>query len=134
MCKKAAGSALLENEPLVKDILKAVVSSVDVPVSLKIRTGTNPSKRNGVTIAKIAEDAGIKLLTVHGRTRECKFIGEVEYNTINEIKQAVTIPIIANGDINTPHKAQKVLNFTGADGVMIGRAAQGQPLVVSTGG
>ena len=127
VCKKAAGSALLENEPLVKDILSTVVNAVDVPVTVKIRTGTTPQSRNAVTIARIAEDAGIQALSVHGRTRQCKFVGTVEYDTIAQAKQAVDIPIIANGDIDSPEKARSVLNYTGADAVMIGRAAQGQP-------
>ena len=127
VCRKAAGSALLENEPLVKDILSSVVSAVEAPVTVKIRTGTNPEARNAVTIAKIAEDAGIQAISIHGRTRKCKFVGAVEYDTITAVKQAVGIPIIANGDIDTPKKAQDVLNYTGADAVMIGRAAQGQP-------
>jgi len=125
--KKAAGSALLKDEKLVAEILKAVVSSVSVPVTLKIRTGWSPDTRNGVTIAKIAEQAGIQLLTVHGRTRACRFMGNVEYDTIAEIKQAISIPIIANGDIDSPAKAKAVLNHTGVDGIMIGRAAQGRP-------
>lgn len=129
--KKAAGSALLKDEKLVAEILQAVVASVSVPVTLKIRTGWSPDTRNGVTIAKIAEQCGIQLLTVHGRTRACRFKGTAEYDTIADIKQAVSIPIIANGDINSPEKAETVLKLTGVDGVMIGRAAQGRPWLFS---
>lgn len=127
--KKAAGSALLKDEQLVADILEAVVKSVSAPVTLKIRTGWSPDSRNGVTIAKIAEQAGIQLLTVHGRTRACRFKGTAEYDTIAEIKQAVSIPIIANGDIDSPGKAAEVLKQTGVDGLMIGRAAWGRPWI-----
>jgi len=127
VCKKAAGSALLANEPLVEKILNEVVSAVDVPVTLKIRTGTSPEERNAVQIAKIAQSAGVQSLTIHGRTRECKFVGAVEYDTIALVKQAVSIPVIANGDIATPQQALRVLQHTQADAVMIGRAAQGQP-------
>ena len=127
VCKKAAGSALLADEPLVADILQHVVAAVQVPVTLKIRTGTSPDRRNAVTIAKIAENSGVLSLAVHGRTRECKFNGQAEYDTIAEIKQAAGIPIIANGDIDSPQKAHRVLDQTGADAVMIGRAAQGRP-------
>ena len=127
VCKKAAGSALLENEPLVEQILNSVVAAVEVPVTVKIRTGTTPESRNAVTIAKIAEQAGVRAISVHGRTRQCKFLGLAEYDTIASVKQAVGIPIIANGDIDTPEKAKSVLDYTGADAVMIGRAAQGQP-------
>jgi tRNA-dihydrouridine synthase B len=125
--KKAAGSALLKDEKLVAEILQAVVASVSVPVTLKIRTGWSPCERNGVTIAKIAEQAGIQLLTVHGRTRACRFMGSAEYDTIADIKRAVSIPIIANGDIDSPEKAKAVLAQTGADGIMVGRAAWGRP-------
>ncbi len=127
VCKKAAGSALLQDEPLVQKILETVVSAVNVPVTVKIRTGTTPEERNAATVAQIAEDAGIAALTIHGRTRQCKFVGEVEYDTIAKVKSIVKIPVIANGDIDTPHKAEQVLAATGADAVMIGRAAQGQP-------
>lgn len=127
VCKKAAGSALLANEPLVADILRTVVAAVDVPVTVKIRTGTTPDARNAVAIAKIAEDAGVQAITIHGRTRECKFVGAVEYDTIAAVKHAVSVPIIANGDIDSPEKAQRVLTLTNADAIMIGRAAQGQP-------
>lgn len=127
--KKAAGSALLQDEKLVKRILESVVQAVPVPVSLKIRTGWNPSNRNGPTIAKIAEEAGVQSLAVHGRTRECMFRAEVEYDTIAAIKETVNIPVFANGDINSPQKALEVLAHTKADGVMIGRAAQGRPWI-----
>ena len=127
VCNKAAGSALLEDEALVARILRAVVAAVDVPVTLKIRTGPDPSRRNGVQIARIAEAEGIQALAVHGRTRACRFAGKVEYDTIYGIKQAVTIPVIANGDIDSPQRAAAVLRDTGADALMIGRAAQGRP-------
>ena len=127
VCKKAAGSALLRDEALVRSILESVVAAVDVPVTLKIRTGWSPEHRNGVSIARIAEDAGIALLTVHGRTRACRFKGEAEYRTIAEICRAVDIPVLANGDIDSPVRARAVLEETGAAGVMIGRAAQGRP-------
>ena len=127
VCRKLAGSALLKDEELVKKILAAVVESVDIPVTLKIRTGWDPLRRNGVRIAELAEAAGIKALAVHGRTRACAYNGEAEYGTIREIKSAVNIPIFANGDIDTPKKADEVMRWTGADGVMIGRAARGQP-------
>ena len=125
--KKAAGSALLKEPALVRDILAAVVAAVNVPVTLKIRTGWSRDTRNGVAIAQIAEDCGIQLLTVHGRTREDRFRGDAEYDTIAAIKQAIAIPVIANGDIDSPLKAKQVLNKTGADGLMVGRAAQGRP-------
>jgi|TARA_B110001469_G_scaffold15281_1_gene15465 tRNA-dihydrouridine synthase B len=125
--KKAAGSALLRDPQLVKDILTAVVCAVDVPVTLKIRTGWSSDQRNGIDIARIAQDAGIQALAVHGRTRACGFKGAVEYDTIAAIKQAIEIPVIANGDINTAEDAAHVLAYTGADGLMIGRGAQGNP-------
>lgn len=127
--KKDAGSALLRDAALVREILQSVVAAVAVPVTLKIRTGWCPQTRNGVDIARIAEDCGIQLLTVHGRTRACRFNGTVEYDTIAAIKQAVSIPVIANGDIDSPQKAAQVLAQTGADGLMIGRAAQGRPWI-----
>lgn len=127
VCSVAAGSALLRDETLVKQILDAVVNAVDVPVTLKIRTGWDSENRNALTIAKIAEEAGIAALTIHGRTRACKFEGQAEYETIKQVKQAVNIPIIANGDIDSPQKAHFVLSETGADAIMIGRAAQGNP-------
>jgi len=129
VCKRAAGSALLQDPKLVSDILHAVVAAVDVPVTLKIRTGWDRHNRNAVTIAKIAEEAGVAALAVHGRTRACRFVGEVEYDTIAQVVEAVSIPVLANGDISTPEKAQFVLQHTGAAAVMIGRAAQGNPWV-----
>ncbi|MAC33749.1 MAG: tRNA dihydrouridine synthase DusB [Haliea sp.] len=127
VCRKAAGSALLADEALVRDILEATVAAVDIPVTLKIRTGPSPEQRNGVSIARIAEDAGIAALAVHGRTRACAFKGEVEYDTIAAIVEAVDIPVLANGEIDSPQRAAAVLAHTGAAGVMIGRAAQGRP-------
>lgn len=129
ICKVAAGSALLQNEPLVASILESVVNAVDVPVTLKIRTGWDKENRNGPAIAYIAEDIGVQALAVHGRTRACAYQGEAEYDTIAAIKAAVSIPVIANGDITSPEKAKHVLEYTGADGVMIGRAAQGRPWI-----
>src|SRR6266568_2497509 len=129
VCNVAAGSALLQNESLVRAILDAVVRAVDVPVTLKIRTGWDRQNRNAVRIAHIAEHAGIAALSVHGRTRECGFVGAVEYDTIREVKQAVGIPVIANGDVDSPEKAREVLASTGADAIMIGRAAQGRPWI-----
>ena len=127
VCKVLAGSALLADEDLVKRILDAVVNAVDVPVTLKIRTGSDVDNRNGVQIAKIAEDCGIQMMTVHGRTRACHFLGQAEYKTICKIKKSINIPVVANGDINSPEKAKKVLAITNADAIMVGRAAQGQP-------
>jgi len=127
VCSVAAGSALLRDEALVGNILDAVVNAACVPVTLKIRTGWDLHNRNAVRIAEIAEAAGIAALTVHGRTRACKFNGEAEYDTITAVKQAVGIPVIANGDIDSPEKARFVLAATGADAVMIGRAACGNP-------
>ena len=127
--KKAAGSALLKDVELVKNILKTVTASVEVPVTLKIRTGWNQENRNGVEVAKIAEECGVQLLTIHGRTRECRFRGEAEYDMIAKIKQNVSIPIVANGDIDSPVKAKRVLEYTKADGLMIGRAAMGRPWI-----
>ena len=129
VCNVAAGSALLGNEPLVGAILDAVVAAVNVPVTLKIRTGPDRNSRNAVRIARTAEAAGVRLLTVHGRTRACGFSGHAEYDTIAEVKSAVGIPVIANGDIRTPEEARAVLERSGADGVMIGRAAQGRPWI-----
>ena len=127
--KKLAGSALLEYPDLVESIVKAVVDAVDVPVTLKIRTGWNEDNRNGVHIATIAQDNGIQSLAVHGRTRACMFKGEAEYDTIRAIKAAVSIPVVANGDITSPKKAKAVLEHTGADAVMVGRGAQGNPWI-----
>ena len=129
VCNVAAGSALMRDEVLVGRILDAVVSAVRAPVTLKIRTGWDPSRRNAVRIARIAEQAGIQALAVHGRTRADLFQGEAEYATIAEVKAAVSIPVIANGDIDSPQKAKLVLERTGADALMIGRAAQGQPWI-----
>jgi tRNA-dihydrouridine synthase B len=129
VCNAAAGSALLANEPLVASIIDAVVGAVDVPVTLKIRTGSHPGARNAVAIARIAEDAGVAALTVHGRTRACAFVGAVEHDTVAAVKRAVGIPVIANGDIGTPETAKAVLTHTGADALMIGRAAQGRPWI-----
>ena len=127
VCNRLAGSALLKDETLVRDILVAVVSAVSVPVTLKTRTGWSRAARNAVQIARIAEDCGISALTLHGRTRECAYQGDAEYDTIAAVKAAVRIPVIANGDITSPDKARFVLQHTGADGLMIGRAAQGDP-------
>lgn len=127
ICNVMAGSALLQNEKLVGDLLRAVVGTVDVPVTLKIRTGWDKANRNAVNIARIAEDCGIQALAIHGRTRACAYTGDAEYDTIRAVKNTVRIPVIANGDITTPEKAKFVLEHTGADAVMIGRAAQGRP-------
>jgi tRNA-dihydrouridine synthase B len=127
VCNVMAGSALLRDEALVGRILDAVVAAVDVPVTLKIRTGWDPHQRNAERVARIAESAGVRALTVHGRTRACGFTGEAEYDTIRAVKSAVRIPVIANGDINSPQKAKRVLAQTGADALMIGRAAHGRP-------
>ena len=127
VCNAYAGSALLENEALVARILEAVVAAVQVPVTLKIRTGPSPERRNAVRIARLAEEAGVQLLAIHGRTRACGFGGQAEYDTIAEVKSRVSIPVIANGDIETPQEARAVLARTGADGLMIGRAAFGRP-------
>ena len=129
VCNVMAGSALLQNEPLVKRIIEAVVKAVAVPVTLKIRTGWDRSNRNAIAVARIAESAGIQSLAVHGRTRACGYTGDAEYDTIAAVKAAVNIPVIANGDITTPEKAKHVLAYTGADAVMIGRAAQGRPWI-----
>ncbi|WP_126456913.1 tRNA dihydrouridine synthase DusB [Sulfuriflexus mobilis] len=129
VCNVMAGSALLQNERLVGDILEAVVNAVDIPVTLKIRTGWDRDNRNAVNIARIAELAGIQALAIHGRTRADAYKGEAEYDTIAEVKSRIAIPVIANGDINTPEKARHVLDYTGADAVMIGRAAQGRPWI-----
>ncbi|ROR29591.1 tRNA dihydrouridine synthase DusB [Inmirania thermothiophila] len=129
ICNAEAGSALLRDEPLVARILAAVVAAVAVPVTVKIRTGWDRAHRNAVRIARIAEDCGIAAVTVHGRTRADGYRGEAEYETIAEVKAAVSIPVIANGDITDPEKARAVLAQTGADAVMIGRAAQGRPWI-----
>ena len=129
VCNVMAGSALLQDERLVGQILDAVVSAVDVPVTLKIRTGWDPQHKNALAVARIAEQAGIQALAVHGRTRACAYRGRAEHDTVRSIKSAVAIPVIANGDINTPEKALEVLQQTGADAIMIGRAAQGRPWI-----
>ena len=127
--KKLAGSALLQHPELVKNILDSVVNAVDVPVTLKIRTGWDIDNRNGVTIAKLAQDTGIQSLAVHGRTKACMYKGFAEFDTIKAIKQAISIPVVANGDITSPEKASEVLDYTGADAIMIGRGAQGNPWI-----
>lgn len=127
VCKKAAGSALLADEQRVSEILTRVVEAVDVPVTVKIRTGIAPERRNAVAIGKIAEQAGISAITIHGRTKDCKFDGHAEYDTIAEVKQHLSIPVVLNGDITSPEAALTALKHTEADAVMIGRAAQGQP-------
>jgi tRNA-dihydrouridine synthase B len=129
VCKVAAGSALLRDEPLVGRILEAVVAAVQIPVTLKIRTGWSPERRNALTIARIAGESGIAALAVHGRTRACGFAGRAEHETARAIKRLLPIPVIANGDIDSPEKARLVLDYTGADAIMIGRAAQGRPWV-----
>ncbi len=129
VCKRAAGSALLADEALVNEILKATAAAVDVPVTLKYRTGPHRGNRNALTIARMAEDAGIAALAIHGRTRADAYKGEAEYDTIAAVKQAVEIPVMANGDIDSPQKAKQVLVHTQADGLMIGRAAQGSPWI-----
>lgn len=129
VCAVAAGSALLKNEALVAKILEAVVNAVNIPVTLKIRTGWDLENRNAVKIARLAENSGIAALTIHGRTRACKFAGQAEYDTMKQVKQNVSIPIIANGDIDSPEKAAFVLNYTQADAVMVGRGAQGNPWI-----
>ncbi len=127
VCKRAAGSALLREEALVAEILQSVVKAVDIPVTLKIRTGWDLQSRNAMTIARLAEDAGIQALTIHGRTRACLFNGVAEYDTIAEVVAGVGIPVLANGDIDSPQQAKAVLAHTGAAALMIGRGAQGQP-------
>ena len=129
ICNTMAGSALLQNEKLVGKILDSVVGAVDVPVTLKIRTGWDKDHKNALVIARIAENAGIQALAIHGRTRACAYNGNAEYDTIAAVKNHVKIPIIANGDIRTPEEAKRVLEYTAADAVMIGRAAQGRPWI-----
>jgi tRNA-dihydrouridine synthase B len=129
ICNVMAGSALLQNEPLVARILDAVVGAVDVPVTLKIRTGWDRENKNALSILRLAQDAGIQALAMHGRTRACGYSGSAEYDTIAAVKSAARIPVIANGDITTPEKAKFVLEYTGADAIMIGRAAQGRPWI-----
>ena len=130
VCNKAAGSALMQDEALVKDILESVVSAVDVPVTLKMRTGWSTRHKNAPSIAQIAEQAGIQMLSVHGRTKEDKYTGEAEYDTIKRVVEQVSIPVIANGDITNAKKAKNVLEQTGAAGVMVGRATQGNPWII----
>ena len=129
ICNVMAGSALLQNEMLVGRILDAVVSAVDVPVTLKIRTGWDKQHRNAISVARIAESAGVRAIAIHGRTRACAYTGNAEYDTIAAVKSEVRIPVIANGDITTPEKVKQVLEYTSADAVMIGRAAQGRPWI-----
>jgi len=134
VCNVAAGSALLKDQPLVQQIVKSVVNAVGigpdaVPVTLKIRTGWDRENKNALIIAKIAEDAGISMLTIHGRTRADLYHGEAEYDTIRAVKESIDIPVVANGDITSPEKAQWVLEYTGVDALMIGRAAQGRPWI-----
>ena len=129
ICNVMAGSALLKQEKLVEKIIKAVVQSVDIPVTLKIRTGWDKNNKNALAIAKIAEDNGIQALAMHGRTRACLYMGEAEYDTIATVKQNIKIPVIANGDLTTPEKVKSVLEYTNADAAMIGRAAQGRPWI-----
>ncbi|MBX9899432.1 MAG: tRNA dihydrouridine synthase DusB [Burkholderiaceae bacterium] len=129
VCNAWCGSALLQNEHLVAEILDAVVRAVNVPVTLKFRTGWDRAHKNALTVAKIAEAAGIQMLTLHGRTRADGYKGDAEYDTIRAVKQSVAIPVVANGDIDTPEKARYVLQYTGADAIMVGRAAQGRPWI-----
>ena len=129
VCNVMAGSALMKDELLVDSILSAVVKAVDIPVTLKIRTGWDNENRNAVKIAQIAENAGIQALAIHGRTRACHYRGDAEYDTIARVKQSINIPLIANGDITSPEKAEFVLKYTNADALMIGRAAQGRPWI-----
>ncbi len=130
VCNVMAGSALMQDEPLVARILEAVVKAVpETPVTLKFRTGWNRANKNAPTIARIAEESGIRAIAIHGRTRADQYMGDAEYDTIAHVKSRVTIPVIANGDITSPQKAKHVLDYTGADGVMIGRAAQGRPWI-----
>jgi tRNA-dihydrouridine synthase B len=129
VCNTMAGSALLKDETLVGRILEAVVKAVDVPVTLKFRTGWDEANRNALKVTRIAEECGVQLLSLHGRTRACGFSGRAEYDTIREVKRSTRLPVVANGDIATPEEAKQVLEHTGADGIMIGRAAQGRPWI-----
>jgi tRNA-dihydrouridine synthase B len=129
ICNVMAGSALLQDQPLVGRILDAVVRAVNVPVTLKIRTGWDTQHKNALAVARIAESAGIQVLAIHGRTRACAYAGHAEYDTIAAVKASVRIPVVANGDITTPEKAKHVLEYTKADAIMIGRAAQGRPWI-----
>ncbi|NEV62067.1 tRNA dihydrouridine synthase DusB [Thiorhodococcus minor] len=129
VCKVAAGSALLRDQVLVGRILERVVNAVEAPVTLKIRTGWSPDSRNAVEIARIARESGVAALTVHGRTRACTYAAPAEYETVRRIKREVGITLIANGDIDSPERARHVLDYTGADAIMVGRAAQGRPWI-----
>ena len=129
ICNVMAGSALLQDEQLVAKILDAVVKAVDIPVTLKIRTGWDKQHKNALTIAHIAENSGVQALAIHGRTRACAYTGTAEYDTIAAVKAEIKIPVIANGDITTPEKASQILDYTKADAIMIGRAAQGRPWI-----
>ncbi len=129
VCNTLAGSALLRDEMLVARILESVVKAVDVPVTLKFRTGWDQGSKNAIKVAKIAEDSGVQLLSLHGRTRACGFSGRAEYDTIREVKRCTRLAVVANGDVTTPEQAKQVLEYTGADGIMIGRAAQGRPWI-----
>ncbi len=129
VCNVMAGSALLRDEALVKKILETVVNAVNIPVTLKIRTGWDTQHKNALSIARIAEETGVQALAIHGRTRACAYGGQAEYDTIAAVKAAVKIPVIANGDITTPEKAKQILEYTGVDAIMIGRAAQGRPWI-----
>ena len=130
VCRKMAGSSLLKDEKLVADIIAEVVAAVSVPVTLKMRTGWSPERKNGLAVAKIAENEGIQCISVHGRTRACRFNGDAEYETVARIKDAVSIPVLANGDIDSAKKAALIMRATGVDGLMIGRAAQGNPWLI----
>lgn len=129
VCNRLAGSALLKDEPLVAEILRAVVSAVSVPVTLKTRTGWDDAHKNGIRVAQMAEDCGVQALAIHGRTRAAMYRGDAEHETVRAIKQSVGIPVFANGDIDSPRRAREILTATGCDGVMIGRAAQGRPWI-----
>lgn len=129
VCNVLAGSALMADLPLATRIIEAVVAAVPVPVTVKMRTGTDPAHRNAVTLARAAEAAGVAMITVHGRSRACRYHGPVDYDAIAEVKAAVRVPVVANGDIDSPEKALTVLRHTGADAVMVGRAAQGRPWI-----
>lgn len=129
VCNTMAGSALLRDELLVGRILTAVVKAVDVPVTLKFRTGWDPAHKNAINVTRIAEESGVQLLSLHGRTRACGFSGRAEYDTIREVKRRTRLPVVANGDITTPEDARSVLEYTAADGIMVGRAAQGRPWI-----
>lgn len=129
VCNSWCGSALLQDEPLVGRIIGAVVAAVEVPVTVKIRTGWNATNKNAVRVAKMAEDSGASMIAIHGRTRDMMYNGHAEYETIAEVKSCISIPVVANGDIDSPEKARQVLRITGADAVMIGRAAQGRPWI-----